>query len=166
MYGICGTTLTIALAALWAVFTPPQPVPLTMPATYPILPHPPAAHVALWSESQRPAGIALCVPEALANTRLTEEHSSGTIDLRVPEALLEHLYGAGQLSGLEKSPARGVGPSQARSALLWTGRGRATHQQGLALARGGQPQGLCQCQKGINTRHVGKHRRGVHGGRD
>jgi hypothetical protein len=107
---ICGTTLTIALAALWVVFTPPQAVPLTMPVTSPILPHLPAAHIALWSESQRPAGIALCVPEALANTRLTEEHSSGTIDLRVPEALLEHLYGAGRLSGLEKGPAPWAGP--------------------------------------------------------
>jgi hypothetical protein len=105
MYGICGTTLTIALAALWVVFTPPQPVPRTMPATYPILPHPPAAHVALWSQSTWPAGIELCVPKALTNAPRTEEHSSRSIDLRVPEALLEHLYGAGQLSGLEKSPA-------------------------------------------------------------
>ena len=102
---ICGTTLTIALAALWVVFTPPQPVPPMTPATSPILPHPPAAHIALWSQSERPAGIALCIPEALANARLMEEHSSGTIDLRVPEALLEHLYGAGRLSGLAKSPA-------------------------------------------------------------
>jgi hypothetical protein len=102
---ICGMTLTIALAALWVVFTPPQAVPLTTSATSAILPHPPAAHSALWSLSQRPVGIPLCVPEALADTRLTEEHSDGTIDLRVPEALLEHLHSAGRLSGLEKSSA-------------------------------------------------------------
>jgi len=34
-----------------------------------------------------------------------QEYSSETLDLRVPEALLEHLYGAGWVSGLEKSPA-------------------------------------------------------------
>ena len=39
------------------------------------------------------------------NALLTEEHSSKTLDLRVPEALLEHLYGAGRVSGLEKIPA-------------------------------------------------------------
>lgn len=102
---ICGTTLTIALAALWVVFIPPQPVPPTTPAISPILPRPPAAHVALWSQSKRPAGVELRVPKALTHARLTEEHSSETIDLRVPEALLEHLYGAGRLSGSEKSPA-------------------------------------------------------------
>ena len=42
---ICGTTLTIALAALWVVFTPPQLVPPMTPATSPLLPHPPAAHM-------------------------------------------------------------------------------------------------------------------------
>ena len=39
------------------------------------------------------------------NALRTEERSSEMIDLRVPEALLEHLYGAGRVSGLEKSPA-------------------------------------------------------------
>jgi hypothetical protein len=45
----------------------------------------------------------LRVPEALVHALFTEQRSSETIDLRVPEALLEHLYGAGRLSGLEKS---------------------------------------------------------------
>lgn len=39
------------------------------------------------------------------NALLMEEHSSKTLDLRVPEALLKHLYGAGRVSGLEKIPA-------------------------------------------------------------
>jgi hypothetical protein len=105
MYSICGKTLTIALGALWVVFTPTQPIPPTAPATYLTLPYPPAAHIALWSQSQRPTDTELRVPKALTHARLTEEHSSEKIDLRVPEALLEHLYGAGRLSGLEKSPA-------------------------------------------------------------
>jgi hypothetical protein len=96
MYGICDTTLTIALAALWVVFTPPQPVPPTTLATYPTLPYSPAAHVALRSQSTSHTGIELRVPQALTHAPRTEEHSSATIDLRVPEALLEHLYGAGR----------------------------------------------------------------------
>ena len=104
MCSICGTTLAMALAALWVVFTPTQPVPPTTTASDPTLPHPPA-HVVLWSQSEEPASVELCVPEALMNALLTEEHSSKTLDLRVPEALLEHLYGAGRVSGLEKSPA-------------------------------------------------------------
>ncbi len=100
MYSICGKTLTIALAALWVVFTPTQPVPRTTTANDHTLPHPPAAHVVLWLQSEEPASVALCVPEALVNTLRTEERSSETIDLRVPEALLEHLYGAGRISGL------------------------------------------------------------------
>ena len=105
MYSICGTTLTIALAALWVMFTPPQPIPPTTPATSPTLPYPPAAPVALWPQSQRPTNIELRVPKVLTNAPLTEEHSGAIIDLRVPEALLEHLYGVGRPSGLEKSPA-------------------------------------------------------------
>ena len=105
MYSICGKTLAIALAALWVMFTPTQPVPLTTTASDHTLPHPPAAHVVLWPQSEEPAGVELRVPEALVNTLLTEKRASATIDLRVPEALLEHLYGAGQVSGLEKSPA-------------------------------------------------------------
>ena len=127
MFSICGKTLTIALAALSVVFTPTQPVPPTTPAAYPTLSYPPAAHVALWSQSQMPAGIELRVPKVHMHTRLIEEYSSETIDLRVPEALLKHLYGAGRLSRLEKSPAPWGEPFKARSALLWTGRGRATH---------------------------------------
>jgi hypothetical protein len=96
MYSICGTTLTIALAALWVMFTPPQPIPPTTPATSPTLPYPPAAPIALWSQSKRPASIELRVPRALTNAPLTEEHSSERVDLRVPEALLEHLYGTGR----------------------------------------------------------------------
>jgi hypothetical protein len=105
MSGICGMTLTIALGALWVMFTPPQPMPPTTPATSPTLSYPPAASVALWSQSQRSPGIELRVPRVRTHAPLTEEHPGETIDLRVPEALLEHLYGAGRLSGLEKSPA-------------------------------------------------------------
>ena len=36
---------------------------------------------------------------------LTEVSLSNATDLRVPEALLRHVYGAGQVSKLEKSPA-------------------------------------------------------------
>jgi hypothetical protein len=39
------------------------------------------------------------------NALHTQERSSETLDLRVPEALLEHLYGVGRVSELEKSPA-------------------------------------------------------------
>jgi hypothetical protein len=47
----------------------------------------------------------LHVPEVLVKTLRTEERSSETLDLRVPEELLKHLYGAGRVSGLEKSSA-------------------------------------------------------------
>jgi hypothetical protein len=105
MYSICGKTLTIALAALWVVFTPAQPVPLTTTVNDPILPYPPAAHGVLWSQSEAPASIELHVPEVLVKALLTEEHSREMLDLRVPEALLEHLYGTGRALGLEKSSA-------------------------------------------------------------
>ena len=105
MYSIYGKTLGMAIAALWVVFTPTQPVPPTTTANYATLPHAPAAYVALRSPSEQPASVELRVPAALVNTLRTEERSSEMIDLRVPEALLEHLYGAGRVSGLEKSPA-------------------------------------------------------------
>jgi hypothetical protein len=104
MYSICGKSLAIALAALWVVFTPTQPVPPTTPVNDHILLHSPAAHAVLWLQSEEPACIELRVPEVLMNVLLTGRRSRNTIDLRVPEALLEHLYGAGQVSGLEKSP--------------------------------------------------------------
>ena len=104
MYSIGGKILGIAMAALWVVFTPTQPVPPTTIANYPTLPHLPAAHVALWSQSEEPASVELCVPEALVNALRMQERSSETLDLRVPEALLEHLYGVGRVSGLKKSP--------------------------------------------------------------
>src|SRR5262249_17006553 len=105
MYSIGGKILGMAMAALWVVFTPTQPVPPTTTANYSTLPHPPAAHVALWSQSEEPASVELRVPEALVHALYKQEYSSETLDLRVPEALLEHLYGAGWVSGLEKSPA-------------------------------------------------------------
>ena len=105
MYSIYGKTLGMAIAALWVVFTPTQPVPPTTTANYATLPHPLAAYVTLRSPSEQPASVELRVPAALVNTLRTEERSSEMIDLRVPEALLEHLYGAGRVSGLEKSPA-------------------------------------------------------------
>ena len=105
MYSIYGKTLGIAMAALWVVFTPIQPVPPTTTANDPTLPHPPATYGDLWSPSEEPASVELHVPAAVVNALRTEERSSEIIDLRVPEALLEHLYGAGRVSGLEKSPA-------------------------------------------------------------
>src|SRR5262245_28146282 len=105
MYSICGKALAIALAALWVVFTPIQPVPLATTINNPTLPHPPVVHVVLWSQSEAPASVGLHVPEGLVKALRTEERSSEPLDLRVPEALLEHLYGAGRVSGLEKRSA-------------------------------------------------------------
>ena len=105
MYSIYGKTLGMAIAALWVVFTPTQPILPTTTANYPTLPHSPAAYAALWSQTEEPASTELRVPEALVNTLLMEKHSSKTLDLRVPEALLEYVYGTGRVSGLGKSPA-------------------------------------------------------------
>ena len=105
MYSIYGKTLSMAMATLWVVLTPTQPVPPTTTADYATLPHPPAAHVAPWSQSEGSAGVELRVPEALVNALLTEGRSGALIDLRVPEALLEHLYGAGRVSGLGQGSA-------------------------------------------------------------
>jgi hypothetical protein len=105
MYSIYGKTLGTAMAALWAVFTPTQLIPPTTTANYPTLPHPPVVYAAPWSQSEEPASAELCVPEALANALIREERSSETPDLRVPEALLEYVYGTGRVSGLGKSPS-------------------------------------------------------------
>ena len=105
MYSIYGKTLGVAMAALWMVFTPTQPVPPTTTGNNATLSSPPAVYVALRPSAAQPVSAELCVPEALVNTLLTEERARETLDLRVPERLLEHLYGAGQVSGLEKSPA-------------------------------------------------------------
>ena len=105
MYSLYGKTLGMAMAALWVVFTPTQPVPLTTTVNDPTLPHPPAAHIVLWSQSEAPASVELHVPEVLVKALLTEERSSEMLDLRVPEALLEYVYGTGRVSGLGKSPA-------------------------------------------------------------
>ena len=94
MYSICGKTLAMALAALWMVFTPIQPVPQTTPIDSQILPRLPAAHAILWAQSEEPVSVELRVPTVLVNALLTEERSSETINLRVPETLLKHLYGA------------------------------------------------------------------------
>ena len=104
MCGIYGKTLGMAMAALWVVFTPTQPTLPTPTAHYPTLPYPPAAYAALWSQSEEPANAELRVPEALVNAFLMEERASETLDLCVPEALLEYLYGAERVSGLRKSP--------------------------------------------------------------
>ena len=104
MYSICGKTLAIAMATLWAVLTPTRPVPTTT-ANHPTLLHTPAVHVSPWSQPEEPASIELRVPEVLVDTLHTQEHTSEALDLYVPETLLERLYGAGQVSGLEKSPA-------------------------------------------------------------
>ena len=105
MYSIYGKTLSIVMAALWIGFIPTQHIPLTTPADYPTLLHPPVTHVVLWSQSEEPTSVELRVPKALANALLTEGRSSETIALHVPEALLENLYGDGWLSGLGKIPA-------------------------------------------------------------
>jgi hypothetical protein len=94
MYSLYGKTLDMAMAALWMVFTPAQPILPTTTANYPTLPHSPAVYVALWSQTEEPASAELRVPAALVNALLMEKHASKTLDLRVPEALLEHLYGA------------------------------------------------------------------------
>ena len=104
MYTICGKTLAMALAALWMVFTPIQPVPQTTPLVPQTPPRLPAAHAILRAQSKEPVSVELRVPTALVNTLLREGRSSETIDLRVPETLLEHLYGAGRASKMGKSP--------------------------------------------------------------
>jgi hypothetical protein len=87
--------LTVLLVAVSMVGTP---LPVTPP-------HPPATQAVLWSQSQAPVSVELCMPEALRSMLLTEVSLGSAIDLRVPEALLRHVYGAGQVSKLEKSPA-------------------------------------------------------------
>jgi hypothetical protein len=87
--------LTVLLVAVSTVETPLLVTP----------PHPPATQAILWSQSQAPTSVELCIPEALVSVLLTEGSLSDTSDLRVPEALLRHVYGAGQVSKLEKSPA-------------------------------------------------------------
>src|SRR5262245_11483213 len=103
MYSLYGKTFGIAIAALWVVFTPTQPIPLTTTASDHRLPHLPAAHIVLWSQSEKPASVELRVPEALVQALLMEERSRETLDLRVPEALLEPLYGAGRMAELGMS---------------------------------------------------------------
>ena len=105
MYSICGNTLAIALAALWVMFTPTQPVPPPMTANNHPLFHLPATPVVLELQAEEPARVELRVPEALTQALFMEERSRAAIDLRVPEALLEHLYSAGRVSGLEKGSA-------------------------------------------------------------
>jgi hypothetical protein len=87
--------LTVLLVAVSMVETP---LPVTPP-------HPPATQAVLWSQSQAPASVELCMPEALISMLFTEVSLRNAIDLRVPDALLRHVYGAGQVSKLEKSPA-------------------------------------------------------------
>ena len=106
MYSLYGKALGMAMAALWVVFTPTQPILLTTTANYPILPHSPAVYAALWSQTEEPGSAELRVPEALVNALLMEKRSGETLDLRVPEALLEHLYGARRVSGREKHPTQ------------------------------------------------------------
>jgi hypothetical protein len=103
MYSVCSETLAMALATLWVVFTPTQPAPQPTPVDYQTRLYLQAAHVILQAQSEEPVSVELRVPIGLLRTLLTEERSKEAIALRVPEALLEHLYGAGQLSGLEKS---------------------------------------------------------------
>ena len=106
MYSLYSKPLGMAMVALWVVFTPTQPILPTTIANYPTLLHSPAAYAALWSQTGEPVSAELRVPEALMNTLLMEKRSGKTFDLCVPEALLEHLYGARRVSGLEKNPAR------------------------------------------------------------
>jgi hypothetical protein len=105
MYNICNTALAIILAALGAGFMLTWTTPQLTTAAYHTPPHPPAPSVVLSSQSEEPASDELRVPEGLVNALLTEERFSETIDLRVPRALLIHLYDAGRVWRLEKSPA-------------------------------------------------------------
>ena len=104
MYGICDKTLAIALTTFWGVWLPTQPVSPTT-TNYDILFHPTAVLESLWSRSEAPASVELRMPDTLVHMQFTRERSGETTDLCVPEMLLEHLYGAGQVSGLEKNPA-------------------------------------------------------------
>jgi hypothetical protein len=99
----------MALATLWVVFTPTQPAPQPTPVDYQTLLHLQAAHVILRAQSEEPVSVELRVPMVLVTTPLTEERSKEAIDLRVPEALLEHLYGAGRPAGLQKSLSYRIG---------------------------------------------------------
>ena len=105
MANIGNKTLTIALAILGVSFTLTGTAPQRTTTNYHTPPLPPATSVVLWPQPEEPANDELRVPEALVNALPTEERSNHTIDLRMPEALLAHLYGAGRVSGLEKSPA-------------------------------------------------------------
>jgi hypothetical protein len=105
MYNICNTALAITLATLGAGFMLTWTAPQITTAAYHTPPHPPATSVILWSQHEEPASDELRVPESLVNALLTEERFSDTIDLRVPRALLIHLYDAGRVWRLEKSPA-------------------------------------------------------------
>jgi len=107
MYSICSKTLISALATLWVVLTPIQPVPQTTSVDYHIVPNMPAVHVILGEQFEEPVSTELRVLTALVNAPLMEKRSREMIDLRVPEALLEHLYSAGQVSRRLKSPILG-----------------------------------------------------------
>ena len=86
--------LTVLLVAVSMVGTP---LPVTPP-------HPPATQAVLWSQSQAPVSVQSCMPEALRSMLLTEVSLGSAIDLRVPEALLRHVYGAGQVSEAGEEP--------------------------------------------------------------
>ena len=98
MYSICSKTFASTLSVLWVVLTPIQPVPQTTLIDYHVLPHLPAVRVILEVQLEEPVSAELLVPTALVYALLMKKHSSETMDLRVPEALLEHLYSAGQVS--------------------------------------------------------------------
>jgi hypothetical protein len=95
-------TCPIMIFLLTVLLVTASTLGMPLPAT---LPHPPATQAVLWSQAEAPASVELCVPEALVNALLTEESPSHAIDLRVPEVLLRHVYGAGRVSKSEKSPA-------------------------------------------------------------
>ena len=105
MSNIFNTALAIALATLGAGFMLTWTAPQITTAAYHIPPHPPATSVVLWAQSEEPASDELRVPKALVNALLMEERFSETMDLQVPRALLVHLYDAGRVWKLEKSPA-------------------------------------------------------------
>jgi hypothetical protein len=105
MSNIFNTALAITLATLGAGFILTWTAPQITTAAYHTPPHRPAISVGLGSRSEEPASDELRVPEALVNALLTEERFSETMDLRVPRALLVHLYDVGRVWRPEKSPA-------------------------------------------------------------
>ena len=129
MYSICGTTLAIALAALWVVFTRHSPFHrLRLPATQHC--HTRQRTLILWSSLGAQCRV-VCA-RSTGERALLRRSSSGRLTCVCLRHCLSICMVQDGCQGWGR-PSPVMSPSEARSALLWTGRGRATHQQGLAL---------------------------------